>query len=1053
MPHFFISYAHDDAKHFAQVLHDDLESSGFDIWLDRHDIQPPANWDEAIEKALRGCAAVIALITPKSLASQVCRNEWQVASNASKPILPILITPENGGAPSAFADLPLLFARAQAVNFVRDGEAAGFAQVRKGLRNIQTLQAEIAETARKLHEYQQGTTDAPRPDALASAIGDLQSDLAIKRRALLEPGTVAAEQAQSLQTLMALQRQAQKQASERATRGERRVVGMMPQALPDSFKDRERERAEITNYLIADGGERRIISVIGRGGMGKTALACTVLQALEGDHARIHGIAYLSGAERARTLTLQAIYDALGAMLGGEDTQAIRDIWTNVNLTPEARAERLLERVGTRRCVLLLDNLEDMLDVEGRIHDDDLRPFIDLLLRRPHGVRLLITTREPLKPADDAVRYQFAVPLDEGLPEPYAVELLRDLDRDGELGLREGSAATLAEIARRTHGIPRALEAVVGLLVSDPFLTPEALLKDARLWGDRVTRNLVERAQSRLNADARRVMQALALYGKPVPEAAVRHLLEPLAGAGGIDVAKTLRLLARGRYLTINRASGTITMHPLDREHNYAQLDENKDECRAWEARAADYYAALKGTPADWGEYADLEPALEEFDHRVKAGDYAAAFGIIDTIGFDYLRRWGHSARELELRHQLVSRLGDERSEAINQFQMGQLYIDLADYRAALAEYEAALPVADKDVFDPGGGGRVLGAIGDTYWYLQDYPRALDYLERALARAREVKDETNEASALHTIGNVYVHQGRMTEALYHYQQSLAIKERINAEWNVPPTLSAIARLYIDLGDLAAAREYAERSMYLSLKLKDRPGVGSEHNRLGTIDEYEGRYADALAHYTQALRIAEDVGDRRWKVYALCNLAALHPQIGSSAEAEQRLAEARALAEEIASPGELSYAYRRTARHHLITGAFADARDWLLRAAPHERPDSLFRQQRDLAIAHLRLGDSDAGRDAFNACLDDCAKLLADTANLWHPKYARGLALCGLWLLTGDDTYLDIARDAYAAGRANCAAPGILNEQRLLLGILAGGAAEAERERVMATFGG
>ena len=79
-----------------------------------------------------------------------------------------------------------------------------------------------------------------------------------------------------------------------------RVVGLRPDSARD-FRDREVECQRIS-ALLAD-SSTRLISVIGQGGMGKTALVCKVLDDLE--HGRppvtvdgrpVDGIAYLSRA-------------------------------------------------------------------------------------------------------------------------------------------------------------------------------------------------------------------------------------------------------------------------------------------------------------------------------------------------------------------------------------------------------------------------------------------------------------------------------------------------------------------------------------------------------------------------------------------------------------------------------------------------------------------------------------------------------------------------------------------------------------------------------------
>ena len=114
------------------------------------------------------------------------------------------------------------------------------------------------------------------------------------------------------------------------------------------------------------------------------------------------------------------------------------------------------------------------------------------------------------------------------------------MDKDGSLGLRE-AGAPLDEARLATRGYPRALEAIVGILRTDRSTTLAGLLAELRALhptAEDVVRDLVGEAFSRLDPLAQEVMQALAVYGVPVPAVAVDYLLQPYKA--GIDTGKVL---------------------------------------------------------------------------------------------------------------------------------------------------------------------------------------------------------------------------------------------------------------------------------------------------------------------------------------------------------------------------------------------------------------------------------------------------------------------------------------------------------------------------------
>ena len=119
------------------------------------------------------------------------------------------------------------------------------------------------------------------------------------------------------------------------------------------------------------------------------------------------------------------------------------------------------------------------------------------------------------------------ITLDEGLESPYAENILREMDEDGKLGLkaREENDPLLQRAREKTRGYPRALEALFAILSSDRYTTLEELLEMP--LPENVVEALVGEAFNRLDATAQKVMQALAVYNRPVTPAAVDYLLQP----------------------------------------------------------------------------------------------------------------------------------------------------------------------------------------------------------------------------------------------------------------------------------------------------------------------------------------------------------------------------------------------------------------------------------------------------------------------------------------------------------------------------------------------
>ena len=309
-----------------------------------------------------------------------------------------------------------------------------------------------------------------------------------------------------------------------------------PLIAPTWFEDRHSETRQIGDFLKDE--SLRLMTVVGRGGIGKTAMVCRLLRSLEGGQLpddggplTVDGIVYLSAARSLHRVSLPDLYAGLTKLLPEETVKQLDSVYKNPQATTRAIMEALVEAFPRGRTVVLLDNFEDMLAVEtGQIKDAELNDALRALLELPpHGLKIIITTR--VAPADLPLvqpGLQRRLNLDTGLEYPYAENILKAMDVDGKVGLRDAPVVLLARARERTRGYPRALEHFFGILSADRDTSLGEILDNTRnVLPEQVVTVLVGEAYSRLDLTAQRVMQALATYRYPVPPAAVDYLLQP----------------------------------------------------------------------------------------------------------------------------------------------------------------------------------------------------------------------------------------------------------------------------------------------------------------------------------------------------------------------------------------------------------------------------------------------------------------------------------------------------------------------------------------------
>jgi CRP-like cAMP-binding protein len=100
----FISYSRKDVA-FVRHLYQGLTQSGIDTWVDWKGIPLTADWWAEIESAIKRADAFAFVISPDSLASEVCQKEIATAIHYQKRFIPILHRPlsHSSGLPEQIA--------------------------------------------------------------------------------------------------------------------------------------------------------------------------------------------------------------------------------------------------------------------------------------------------------------------------------------------------------------------------------------------------------------------------------------------------------------------------------------------------------------------------------------------------------------------------------------------------------------------------------------------------------------------------------------------------------------------------------------------------------------------------------------------------------------------------------------------------------------------------------------------------------------------------------------------------------------------------------------
>lgn len=86
----FLSYSRRDSE-LVNRLYDDLQSRGFDVWMDRNAIEAGSLWRTSIVEGIQTCRIFLLVVSAASQKSTNVAKEVSLAESNGKPILPLKV--------------------------------------------------------------------------------------------------------------------------------------------------------------------------------------------------------------------------------------------------------------------------------------------------------------------------------------------------------------------------------------------------------------------------------------------------------------------------------------------------------------------------------------------------------------------------------------------------------------------------------------------------------------------------------------------------------------------------------------------------------------------------------------------------------------------------------------------------------------------------------------------------------------------------------------------------------------------------------------------------
>lgn len=661
-------------------------------------------------------------------------------------------------------------------------------------------------------------------------------------------------------------------------------------------------KAIIYEYLPKLQGQARILWITGISGIGKTALGqCLASQAWEDDPS--FQWLYLEILE-GQSPEFVSIAPDLLAKLGEVDLEP------QERNDPKRLMERLLRKLKASRYWFQVDSLERLLDTDQQTEtvfaDHYWIAFLQHCLTESDFVSRLVFTAQalPSSLAEWEDRYSNLwqlITLQGLLAKQQADQQPNEhLELFAKNGLRvdDINLNHLQRIGRIYEGHPLVLQVIAKEILALPFggnvatywerygnefeqvarelqaetVSPE-LYNQALL---RRVRHRVEVSLKHLPTNALDLLCRSSVYRRPVPETFWLSLFEEYPSQQRQQVYQVLNERTLIEREGIYQNQFLIRQHNLVRSVAYDLLKANTQVWHQSERQAAHLWLnSYEPTP----NAANLEIVrgyIEAFDHYYIIEDWEAASKIYTCQLTSYeqefhlqLLTWGCYGKLLEISLRLVDKaVSKDRLTCLHE--IGNSYGYLGNDKKAIEYYNQALHLSRKDGSSKSEG-ISLGNLSVSYYRTGQYEEAIECSQQNLSIVRKIGYRKGEIIALGTLGYIYITLGDYEQATKYQRQSLTIAQEIGDRQGESYALGNLGLVYYRQEQYEQAIEQQQQALIIAREIGDRMGQAEALGNLGIAYFSLEQYERAIDYQQQMLMIAQEIGDRMGEGSALANM--------------------------------------------------------------------------------------------------------------------------------------------------------------------------------------
>ena len=675
---------------------------------------------------------------------------------------------------------------------------------------------------------------------------------------------------------------------------------------------RQQELSELSHLLLDK--KRRLLTILGAGGSGKTRLAIALGTAVRDQFP--HGVYLVNLADHGH---VEAILPAVA--------EALRFTFYEGQPPQQQLADYLRQKTS----LLILDNFEHLLVGS---------PLLIKLLQAAPRLQIIATSRERLALQSEQL-YPLAG-LDVATVDGEAVQLYVQSAQlvQPDFVLSPQNQTAVHQICRLVEGMPLALLLAASWI---PMLNPEEIVAElTKSSGDRSGLDLL-RTELRDIPARQRSLRAVFDHSWQLLPSAEQTVCAQLALFQGGFTHKAAQAITGAslpmlielvhRSFLSRKDNGRFSMHELLRQFTAERLAQTPDLQATTTANHARYYTDFVRQLTDLLQGAEQETALTQLEtenenihlawqwaiQQQAAGHLAQILPGI-TLFFLWRHRYEEGAQWMaEVRNQGVE---DKALLATLTAVQARFQAQQQKHETAQALAQAAVALKPADPF-------TYLQLGHTWLWHSTLENSQRHFQQALHRYRATADSWGEAQALAGLAETANMQGSYDVAQSHFEASLHLFEKCEDRRGQAWVLERLSYVLRDQGQLGLAEQHVMAAVALYRAIGDQEKIADGSLALSWLLVYMGRSEEAYGAAEKGAAILGQAG----RPLPLNLLGIINVDLGHYAEVQSLLQRHIALCRQSGDRVELALGLNVLAAAAAANGRYAEAHSLLEESMP------------------------------------------------------------------------------------------------------------------------